>query len=241
MLREYIAINSLIRALIIEITEIYLEEARTMSPDLNEIRKDILEKLFELREALPGDFDQKNLEERFKFISNLGDDDVENLGLGSLHLVNNIFEQLEIHYSNKSDPESSNEILDLLHPVSVDKAYHHFINEHYHEAVLYSMVAVFDLLRQRTNLDLDGADLARTVFTPKKPILVVSTLHSESGKSEQIGFMNLLMGAYSYIRNPKAHSLLEKPSRKIAAQNLVFASFLASRIDESKEPFEDQP
>ena len=103
------------------------------------------------------------------------------------------------------------------------------------------MVAVFDLLRQRTKLDLDGSDLARTVFSSKKPILVVSTMHSESGINEQIGFMNLLMGAYSYIRNPKAHSLLEKPSRHIAAQNLIFASFLALRINEAKEPSEDQP
>ena len=112
MLREYIAINSLIRALISEITGIYFEDARTSFPDLSEMRKNILEILWELREALPREFDQKNLEERFKFISNLGDDDVENLGLGSLHLVNSVSEQLEIYYSSKSEPEFSNEILE---------------------------------------------------------------------------------------------------------------------------------
>jgi uncharacterized protein (TIGR02391 family) len=241
MLREYIAINSLIRALIIEITEIYLEDASTMSPDLSEIRKEILEKLWELREVLPREFDHKNLDERFKFISNLDDDNVESLGLGSLHLVNSVLKQLEIIYSNKSEPELSNEILDLLHPIIIEKAYHHFINGHYRDAVFNAIVAVFELIRQRTKLDSDGAELVREVFAPKKTILVLSTLHSETGRSEQSGFYNLLMGAYSTFRNPIAHSLLENPNRSETAQKLIFASFLAKRIEGAKFISEDQP
>lgn len=241
MLREYIALNNLIRRLINEIIEIYVRYSTDDSPDLSDIQKDILQELWDLREKLPRDLDQKSqeLEEGFEFISNLGERDVENLGLRSLSVVSDVLEKLEIYYSNKSEPESSNEIIDLLHPVIIEKPYNHFLKGDYHEAVLYSMLAVFDHLKQRTGLRLDGYDLAQIVFDPKKPILIVSTMHSESGRSEQTGFMNLLKGAYSYIRNPNAHSQLEKPSRELAAQNLIFASFLAKRIDDAKKPSED--
>jgi uncharacterized protein (TIGR02391 family) len=241
MLREYVAINSLIRTLISEITEIYIEDAQTSSPDLSEIRKNILAKLWELREALPSEFDQKNLENSFKFISNLGDSDVENLGLGSLYLVSDVMEQVEIYYSNKSEPEFSNDIFDLLHPIIKENSYHHFLNGHYRDAILNAFIVVFDLIRQRTNLDLDGAKLAQTVYSPTSPLLIVSTMQTESGRSEQIGFMNLLVGAYASIRNPRAHSIEETPSKSLTAQNLVFASLLAKRIEESIEPSSDKP
>ena len=58
MLREYIAINSLVKELIYNITEIYLEDAQTTDPDLSEIRKNILTKLWELRDTLPRELDQ---------------------------------------------------------------------------------------------------------------------------------------------------------------------------------------
>ena len=219
MLREYIAINSLVKELIYNITEIYLEDAQTTDPDLSEIRKNILTKLWELRDTLPRELDQKSLEEDFKFISNLGDYDVENLGLRSLYLVYDVMDKVENHYSYKSEPEYSNEIFDLLHPIINKSSYHHFLNGHYRDSVLNAFIAVFDLLRQRTNLDLDGAKLAQTAYAPNAPLLIVSTLQTESGRSEQVGFMNLLIGAYSSIRNPKAHSLEESPNRLVAAQN----------------------
>jgi len=142
--------------------------------------------------------------------------------------------QIEIYYSKQSEPESSNEIVDLLHPLIKENSYHHFQNGHYRDAILNAFIAIFDFIRQRTNLDLDGAKLAQTVYSPRSPLLIVSTMQTESGRNEQIGFMNLLIGAYSSIRNPRAHSLEENPSKLLAAQNLVFASLLAKRIKEAK-------
>lgn len=241
MLREYLAINRSIRALIGEITEIYIQYAQTNSPDLSEIRKEILAKLWELREILPRGYDQKSLNEGFQFISDLEEYEAENMGLRALYLVGDVMEQLEIYYSNISKPEYSNDLLDLLHPIVIESSYKQFLDGHYRGAVLDAFIAVFNFLEQRTKLKLDGVKLAQTAFSSESPVLVVSTLHTKSGRSEQIGFMNLLTGAYLSIRNPKAHSLLEKPGRQIAAQNLIFASFLAKRIEEAKFINEDQP
>jgi uncharacterized protein (TIGR02391 family) len=239
MLREYIAINSLIRSLVSEITEIYIKDAQHGRPDLSEIRKSILAILWELREALPRELDKNHLEESFKFISDLGDNDVENLGLGSLYLVNDIMKKIEFFYSNKSEPDLSSDIVDLLHPIIKKSSYHHFLNGHYRDAILNAFLAISDLIRQRTKLDLDGPALVQAAFAPKSPKLIVSTLQTKSGSDKQVGFMKLLEGAYSSFRNPNAHSLLENPNRLIAAQILAFASFLAKRIEKAKNSFDN--
>ena len=44
----------------------------------------------------------------------------------------------------------------------------------------------------------------------------------------------MLQGAYLAIRNPKAHSLRVETNQLIAAQNLVFASILARRIESAR-------
>jgi uncharacterized protein (TIGR02391 family) len=123
---------------------------------------------------------------------------------------------------------------ELLHPIVHENAFHHYMNGHYRDAVLNSIVAIFDLLRNRTKLDLDGAALATQALSLEKPLLILSELDSDSGRNDQKGFMQILVGAYLGIRNPKAHSLNHDLDAEKAAQYLVFASLLARRVDESK-------
>jgi hypothetical protein len=47
--------------------------------------------------------------------------------------------------------------------------------------------------------------------------------------------MQILVGAYLGIRNPKAHSLNHDLDPEKAAQYLIFASLLARRIYEAKD------
>jgi uncharacterized protein (TIGR02391 family) len=92
---------------------------------------------------------------------------------------------------------------------------------------LNAIVAVFDLLRARTGLDKDGALLVAEALSLERPRLIISTLSTESGQSEQKGFIQILQGAYLGVRNPKAHSLTSDLDVVKAAQYLVFASLLA--------------
>lgn len=119
----------------------------------------------------------------------------------------------------------------LIHPIIREAAYQQFLNGHLRSAVLDSLIAVFDLIRERTGVYLDGSDLVGKVFSLSDPKLILSELDTESGKSDQKGFIQILQGAYQGIRNPKAHSLQSDLTIETAAQYLVFASLLARRIE----------
>ncbi len=123
----------------------------------------------------------------------------------------------------------------LLHPTIIEHAYEQFKNGHYRDAVLNSVVAIFDFIRARTGLKDDGADLIGKALSTSNPYLILSELESESGRNDQVGFLQILQGAYKGIRNPKAHSLTHDLNKYKAAQYLVFSSLLARRIEEASE------
>jgi uncharacterized protein (TIGR02391 family) len=123
--------------------------------------------------------------------------------------------------------------LNLLHPTIVTSSYKQFQDGHLREAVLNSVVAVFDLIRERTGIDLDGAELVDRAFSLQHPYLVVSVLDTESGKNDQKGFIQLCKGSYQGIRSPKAHSLDHDLDEIKAAQYLVHASLLSRRVSEA--------
>lgn len=125
---------------------------------------------------------------------------------------------------------------DLLHPVIYEHAFQHYLNGHYREAVLNSFVAVFDLIRTRTGLDLDGAQLVNEAFSLERARLIFSELDTDSGRNDQKGFIQIFSGAYLGIRNPKAHSLAHDLDQVKAAQYLVFASLMARRVYEANNP-----
>lgn len=125
---------------------------------------------------------------------------------------------------------------DILHPIISDNAYQLYRNGHYREAVLNSVTAVFDYIREKTELAEDGDRLIGKVFSLDDPFIILSELTTESGQNDQKGFMQIFKGAYQGIRNPKAHSLTHDLTAEKAAQYLIFASLLARRIDESQFP-----
>lgn len=145
-------------------------------------------------------------------------------------------DQIDNYFASQPSGDLSTAILDLLHPVIFESSYNHFRAGRYRDAVLNAVVAVFDLVRERTGLDRDGAQLIAEAFSLENPKLVFSRLDSESGKNDQKGFIQILQGAYLGIRNPKAHSLSTDLDQVKAAQYLVFASLLARRVDEAKPP-----
>ncbi|WP_455388509.1 TIGR02391 family protein [Petrachloros mirabilis] len=141
--------------------------------------------------------------------------------------LDELFESLE-HIGSRRDAFRS-----LLHRVIIRSSYRQFQRHMYRDAVLNSVVAVFDLIRMRTGLDEDGISLVARVFSLTDPILVLSTLESESGRNEQKGFIQILQGTYIGVRNPKAHSLNADLTEDEVMQYLVFASLLARRVEEA--------
>lgn len=124
--------------------------------------------------------------------------------------------------------------LHLLHPSIVASSYDLFQNGHLRDAVLNSVLAIFDLIRERTGIDADGNALVSRAFSLQDPYIVFGDLDTESGQNEQKGFIQLLNGTYQGIRNPKAHSLDSDLTPINACQYLVYASLLARRLSEAR-------
>jgi uncharacterized protein (TIGR02391 family) len=122
----------------------------------------------------------------------------------------------------------------LIHPAIKASSYSHYRDGHLRDAVLNSVIAVFDQIRKTTGIDADGDALVNKAFSLENPVIVLSELESESGQNDQKGFMQIFKGAFQGIRNPKAHSLANDLNEEKAAQYLVFASLLARRLDEAK-------
>jgi len=121
----------------------------------------------------------------------------------------------------------------LLHPIIKRSSLQHYKDGHFRDAVLNSIIAVYEFIRSKSSSDEDGDKLIGKVFSLEAPKLILSEITSESGKNDQKGFMQIFKGAYQGIRNPKAHSLSHDLTDIKAAQYLVFASLLARRIDEA--------
>jgi uncharacterized protein (TIGR02391 family) len=123
---------------------------------------------------------------------------------------------------------------DLLHPLIQEASSKHYLNGDYRNAVLDAIVAVFDQLRKRSGLDMDGDNLCNQALSIDKPILILSELDTDSGRNDQRGFLDIFKGFYRGVRNPKAHSLVHDLDATKAAQHLVLASILMQRVMEAQ-------
>jgi len=78
------------------------------------------------------------------------------------------------------------------------------IEENYFHSVLEATKGMAERIRQLSELGSDGADLAKDAFNVGNPLLALNPLRTDTEKSEQAGFANLLIGvsARYVIRSP---------------------------------------
>lgn len=123
----------------------------------------------------------------------------------------------------------------LLHPAIEKSSLEQYKAGHLRDAVLNGVIAVFDMIRARTKLDLDGTKLTGQAFGVDNGKLIFSEVESESGRNDQVGFMKIYEGVYTGVRNVKAHSLTHDLDECKAGQYLVMLSLLARRVEECNE------
>lgn len=83
------------------------------------------------------------------------------------------------------------------------------MEENAFHAVFEAIKGVGERMRNISGLGSDGADLAQAMFSIGKdanPMFSINSLQNDSHKSEQKGFMNLLIGMFGMFRNPVAHA-----------------------------------
>jgi uncharacterized protein (TIGR02391 family) len=111
------------------------------------------------------------------------------------------------------------------------------LNDYFH-AVLEATKSIADKLRARTGLADDGSILVDRALGGELPMLAINTLGSESERSEQRGFSNLIKGVFGMFRNPTAHApRINWAMNKADAEDLLsLASLIHRRLDAAHMP-----
>jgi len=79
------------------------------------------------------------------------------------------------------------------------------LQDNYFHAVFEAVKGVADRIREITDLVEDGAELVDKAFNIESPFLALNSLRTDTEKSEQRGFINLLKGTFGMFRNTTSH------------------------------------
>ena len=122
-----------------------------------------------------------------------------------------------------------------MHPTMLKYCKAELLQDNYFHAVLEAVKGIASVIRERTGLTSDGSDLIRDAFLGNNPLIKINNYITDTEKSEQKGFGNLLLGIFGTFRNPTAHAAkiewnLEEQD---AFDILSIVSYAMRRIDES--------
>jgi uncharacterized protein (TIGR02391 family) len=122
----------------------------------------------------------------------------------------------------------------ITHPRIRRTARRLYRDGYYALAVEESFKLINEAVKERSSLRDDGAGLMRSAFGPKNPVLALNDLRTESEVNEQLGYMDILAGCMTGIRNPRAHKAeyLDAPDR--ALEMIAWAQHLMLIIDRSR-------
>ncbi len=107
------------------------------------------------------------------------------------------------------------------------------LEENYFHAVLEAIKGVADRIRNLSGLTSDGAELVNGAFSTKAPVLAINNLATDTDRSEQKGFCNILIGMFGTIRNPTAHApkILWPMTEEDALDIFAMISFVHRKLD----------
>lgn len=125
-----------------------------------------------------------------------------------------------------------------VHPDVLRYCKEELVVDNYFHAVFEATKSVAEKIRSKTGLTTDGAALVDEAFSFKSvPHLALNTLQTESKKSEQKGFMNLLKGLFGTFRNTTAHApkIMWSIEEEDALDILSLVSLVHRRLDKAIE------
>jgi uncharacterized protein (TIGR02391 family) len=136
-----------------------------------------------------------------------------------------------------SDLRADLELRDV-HPDVLRFCREELLADNYFHAVLEAAKSVADKLRQRTGSTDDGAVLVDRVLGGELPLLAINQLSTESEKSEQRGFANLVKGTFGMFRNTTAHApkIAWAVKKEDAEEVFTLLSLIHKRIDAAHIP-----
>lgn len=136
-------------------------------------------------------------------------------------------------------------VIRKVHPDVLHYCKEELLVDNYFHSVFEATKSVADKIRNLSKLKSDGAELVDEAFTFKStvPYLAINSFVTESQKSEQKGFMNLLKGLFGTFRNTTAHEpkITWKIEEQDALDILSLVSLVHRRLDSAvraKEMYE---
>ena len=125
-----------------------------------------------------------------------------------------------------------------VHPDVLAFCKEELLADNYFHAVLEATKSIGDKLRTRTGLQDDGGVLVDRALCGNPPMLAINPLKTESERSEQKGFANLVKGTFGMFRNPTAHEARKNwnMSKDDATDLLSLVSLIHRRVDASHMP-----
>lgn len=131
------------------------------------------------------------------------------------------------------------DIWNMIHPMIIKSSKNLFIDGHYANAAEDAFIEInarvkqlFSIVRPGVKVP-DGDSAMTTTFSSNDPIIEFCARNSETGFNIQKGYMQMLAGSMSALRNPKAHTNAVLVSKDECMRRLMFASMLMYKIDEA--------
>lgn len=126
----------------------------------------------------------------------------------------------------------------LIHPRIAQVSKKLYFDGSYANAACDAFIEINDRVKRLFQVVKPGEDIPdgdaamKRVFSTKNPLIEFCDRSTDSGANTQKGFMEMLAGAMSALRNPKAHANIQI-ERDDAMRCLIFASMLMYKIDEA--------
>ena len=141
---------------------------------------------------------------------------------------------------NKVEEQQS--VIDLwsyIHPLILKSSKKLYEDGHYANAAEDAFIEINDRTKKLFSIVKpndpvpDGDSAMTTVFSSNNPLVEFCDRNTTTGQNKQKGFMQMLAGSMSALRNPKAHSNNEILSAEEAYRRLATASMLMYAIDDA--------
>ena len=161
------------------------------------------------------------------------------VGYGTINLFV-LGQVIEIMKSlQQADNMKESGVWDLIHPKIVAVSQKLFKDGHYANAAEDAFIEINDRVKKLFFFFYptapkvpDGHAAMSMVFSDNVPLVEFCDRSTETGSNIQKGYMQMLAGAMSALRNPKAHANIAI-TKDDAMRRLMFASMLMYQIDEA--------
>jgi uncharacterized protein (TIGR02391 family) len=155
------------------------------------------------------------------------------------HQIQKLVQELESTPGLAREPSHRTSTLRSLRSSVRDPDLHKIVSKlysdgHHARAVEAAFKYLNNLVKERANAtSYDGANLMKQVFSVNSPVLRLNSGTTVSERDEQLGYMEIMAGCMTGIRNPRAHEHDWEDPELRALELLCLANHLVEKVKQS--------